>query len=57
MEKLLLMDTAKSEFLNFSPKRIFDFFKGDTENRIVGGSKRHTTDARITAVSSRQRPN
>ncbi len=41
LEKILLVDAAKSEFLAFLPKLIGDFSKGDTENRIVGGRERH----------------
>jgi hypothetical protein len=36
LEKLLLMNTAKPDFFNFS--------KGDTEERIAEGRERHTAD-------------
>jgi len=44
LEKILLVDAAKSEFLAFLPKLVGDFSKGDTENRIVGGRERHIAD-------------
>jgi hypothetical protein len=56
LEKLLLVDAAKSEFLAFLPKLIGDFSKGDTENRIVRGRERHKADAQVITTSCRSDP-